>query len=80
MAHSHSLSAWVVALVSSLVLDALVHATDRDGGPWVVKSSARDISESGSKLGRVTATYIPVPICLPMCVWSDGYPVLLAGR
>ena len=69
MASAHSLSAWVVALVSSLVLDALVHAPDTAGGPSVVESSVRAISESGSKLGRVmTVMYVPVPICLPVCV------------
>ena len=68
LAHSLSLSAWVIALGSSLVLDALVHAPDGDGGPSVVESSVEAISESGIKLGRVTVMYVLVPICLPVCV------------
>ena len=80
MARAYSFSAWVVAVISSLVLDTLVHAPDGAGGPSVVESSVGAISESSTKLGRVTVTYVQVPICLPVCVWSDGYPVLLAGR
>jgi len=64
MARAHSLSALIVALISSLVLDALVHAPDA-GGPLVMESTVGAILESGSKLGRVMITYIPVPICLP---------------
>ena len=58
----------LITLVSSLVLDAVVHAPDVDGGPLVVESSAGAISESDAKLGRVTVMYVPVPICLPVCV------------
>ena len=60
MARARSLSAWVVALVSSLVLGTLVHAPDGAGGPSVVESSVGAIPESGTKLGRVTVMYIPV--------------------
>ena len=70
----------LITLVSSLVLDALVHAPDGAGGPSVVESSVGVILESGTMLGRVTVTYVPVPIYLPVCVWSNGYPVLLASR
>ena len=49
-----------IALASSLVLDALVHAPDGAHGPTVVESSVGVILESGTKLVRVTVTYIPV--------------------
>jgi len=80
VAHAHSLSVWVITLVSSLVLHVLAHAPNGAGGPSVVESSVGAISESDTKLGRVTVTYVPAPICLLMCVWSDEYPVLLARR
>jgi len=68
MAHVHSLYAWVIALVSFLVLDAFVCAPDGAGGPSVMESSIRAISESGTKLGRVTMMHMPVPICLSVRV------------
>ena len=58
--HTHSILPWsrTLCIASSLVLDALVRALNGAHGPSVVESSVGAILESGTKLGRVTVTYI----------------------
>ena len=50
----------VIAFISSLALDILVHAPEGACGPSVVESSVGAISESSTKLERVMVTYILV--------------------
>ena len=71
--HSSSLSALVVTrthfcsgpghcitIASFLALDALVRALAGARGPSVVGSRVGTVLQSGTKLGRVTVTYIQV--------------------
>ena len=41
-------------------MDTLIRVPDGARGPSVVESSVGAISESGTKLGRVMVTYVPV--------------------
>ena len=65
MARDRSLSSSVVALISSLVLDALVHAPAGAVGHSVVACSVGAISETDTKLGeKYLSQFVSMCVCV----------------